>query len=275
MAERHTELQTSAVGSAFDFTFLGTGTSVGIPMIGCHCPVCSSTDPRDRRLRTAAYVRLGGQGLLLDAGPDLRAQCLQWQVPRVDAVFITHLHADHIFGFDDIRRFNTLQGNMVIPCYAGAETLEGMHRIFPYITTRPNAQGLYRPLIDFVPVSAPFEALGAQLTPLPVVHGSLETLGVRIDFAGHSVAYLPDVHEIPRTTLRLMEGLDLLVLNLLRLREHPTHLTMTAAVDYARQIAAHQTLFTHLSHDLLHVDLAARLPAGMGVAYDGLTVSLA
>lgn len=275
MAETQLESQTSAAGSAFDFTFLGTGTSVGIPMIGCYCPVCSSTDPRDRRWRTAAYVRLGGRGLLLDAGPDLRAQCLQWHVPRVDAVFITHLHADHIFGFDDIRRFNTLQGNAVIPCYAGAETLDGMHRIFPYISTRPNAQGLYRPLIDFVPVSAPFEALGARLTPLPVVHGAFETLGLRIDFAGHSVAYLPDVHEIPQATLRQMEGLDLLVLNLLRLREHPTHLTMAAAVDYAQRIAARQTLFTHLSHDLLHADLAARLPAGMGVAYDGLTVSLA
>ena len=258
----------------FSLQFLGTGTSVGVPLIGCKCPVCTSSDPRDSRMRSAAYVRLGERALLLDAGPDLRSQCLRWGVLRVDAVFITHLHADHIFGFDDIRRFNTLQQNRTIACYAGPETLEGMRRIFPYISNRPNAQGLYRPLIDFCPVSGPFEALGARLTPLPVVHGTTETLGVRVDFAGHALAYLPDVHLIPEETLAQMAGLDVLVLNLLRQRPHPTHLTLEQACAYARRIGARRTYFTHLSHLLRQVELDALLPPTMAAAYDGLQVQV-
>ena len=164
----------------FSILFLGTGTSTGVPLIGCGCEVCRSRDPRDERLRSSALVTLGGRTLLLDAGPDFRAQCLRRRVSRIDAVFITHAHADHLFGFDDIRRFNTMQGNAVIPCYAGPDTIAGMHRVFPYITQRRNTLGLYRPLIDFIPVTAPFEALGARLTPLPVIHGSIETNGLRI-----------------------------------------------------------------------------------------------
>ena len=268
--------QTPSVPSsdAFALRFLGTGTSVGVPLIGCDCAVCHSDDPRDRRWRAAATVTLGARVLLLDAGPDLRSQCLRWRVPRVDAVFITHLHADHVFGFDDVRRYNTLQGGQVIPCFAGPETLAGLRRIFPYITDRPNAQGLYRPLIDFTPVRGPFEALGARLTPLPLVHGGIETNGLRIDFAGHSLAYLPDVHEIPAATLALMAGLDVLALNMLRAREHPTHLTLARALDYAGRIGARKTLFTHLSHDFTHAALEARLPPGVGVAYDGLEVDI-
>ncbi len=269
--------KTAGVSGAFSIQLLGTGTSTGVPLIGCGCEVCRSADPRDRRWRSAALVRLGGRALLLDAGPDFRAQCLRWRVGRVDAVFITHAHADHLFGFDDIRRFNTMQGNAVIPCYAGPETLAGVRRVFPYISRRVNAQGLYRPLIDFVPAEAPFEALGARLTPLPVVHGDVETNGVRIDFLGRSLAYVPDVHEIPGGTLALMGGLDLLVLNLLRPREHPTHLSFGRAVGYARAIGARMTRFTHLSHDVTHARLAAALAAedaSFAPAYDGLRVDL-
>ncbi len=263
------------MATPFTFRFLGTGTSTGVPLIRCDCAVCQSPDPRDKRRRSSALVTLGERTLLLDIGPDFRAQCLQWEVPRIDAVFITHLHADHIFGFDDIRRFNTVQDNQVIPCYASAETLEGMRRIFPYISDKPNAQGLYRPLIDFVPVAEPFTALGATLTPLPLIHGTTATFGLRVDYAGHALAYLPDVHIIPEVTLELLRGLDLLVLNLLRERPHATHLTCEQAVAYARQIGARQTYFTHLSHDVLHADWASRLPPTMAIAYDGLTLHLA
>lgn len=258
----------------FSILFLGTGTSTGVPLIGCGCEVCRSRDPRDERLRSSALVTLGGRTLLLDAGPDFRAQCLRRRVSRIDAVFITHAHADHLFGFDDIRRFNTMQGNAVIPCYAGPDTIAGMHRVFPYITQRRNALGLYRPLIDFIPVTAPFEALGARLTPLPVIHGSIETNGLRIDFQGRSLAYLPDVHEIPSATLDLMRGLDLLVINMLRPRPHPTHLTLGRALVYAARLAPRHTLLTHLSHDYTHAQLLPHLPPSVLPAYDGLDFSL-
>lgn len=258
----------------FTAQFLGTGTSVGVPLIGCACPVCQSTDARDKRLRSSLYVTLGDRALLLDAGPDLRTQCLQWQVPRVDAVFITHLHADHIFGFDDIRRFNTIQNNQPIHCYAGPETIEGMRRIFPYISNKPNTQGLYRPLIEFVPVSSSFETLGARCTLLSVIHGNAETYGLRIDYQHHSLAYLPDVHEIPEATLEQLVGVEVLILNLLRERAHPTHLTLEQSVNYAQRVGAQATWFTHLSHDLLHATLEAKLPNGMRPAYDGLKLTL-
>lgn len=261
--------------AAFAIRFLGTGTSTGVPLIGCPCAVCQSADPRDRRLRSSLMVRLGGRVLIVDTGPDFRGQCLRHRVPRVDAVFITHAHADHIFGFDDLRRFNTLQGNAVIPCYAGPATLAALHRVFPYISQKRNAQGLYRPLIDFIPATVPFEALGACLTPLPVVHGDIETLGLRIDFAGRALAYLPDVHVIPEVTLAQMRGLDLLILNMLRPRPHPTHLALGRALAYAARIAARRTLLTHLSHDYTHVQLLPHLPPTVTPAHDGLALTLA
>ena len=259
----------------FGLQFLGTGTSVGIPMIGCQCEVCTSKDPRDNRRRAAALVTLGDKRLLLDAGPDLREQCLKWRVPRVDAVFITHAHVDHLFGFDDLRRFNTIQDNQTITCYAGPETIESIHRIFPYITNKLPGNGLYRPLIDFASVTAPFELLGATCTPLRVVHGNLETYGLRVDYQGHALAYLPDVHIIPDETLALLQGLDLLVLNMLRIRRHPTHLSLHRSLRYAKTIGAKQTFFTHLSHDLTHARLADHLPANIQPAYDGLEVPIA
>lgn len=260
--------------TTFRLQFLGSGTSVGVPVIGCSCPVCQSLDPRDQRLRASLYVTLGDKGLLIDAGPDLRAQCLRWQVPRIDSVFITHLHADHVFGFDDVRRFNTLQNNQVISCYAGEETIAGMKRTFPYISNTPNTQGLYRPLIEFVVVQETFEMLGATCTLLPVQHGNIETNGLRIDFNHHAIAYLPDVHHIPEETLHLLQGLDVLIINMLRERPHPTHLTLERSLAYAQQIGAKQTYFTHLSHDLLHADIEKMMPAHIAPAYDGLVISL-
>lgn len=261
-------------GTRFGALFLGTGTSVGVPMIGCDCPVCTSSDPRDVRCRSSLCLMLDGRVLVLDTGPDFRTACLRWRVPRVDAVAITHLHADHIFGFDDVRRFNTIQHGQIIPCYAGPETIAGMRRVFPYISAEPDKTGLYRPLIVFTAVSAPFEALGAVITPLPVVHGTAETFGYRIDFAGRSLAYLPDVHEIPETTLALVEGLDVLIINLLRVRAHPTHLTLDAARNYIGRISARRTFCTHFSHDLSHAGLQEILAPVAQPAWDGCCIAL-
>jgi phosphoribosyl 1,2-cyclic phosphate phosphodiesterase len=259
----------------FRVQFLGTGTSTGVPLIGCQCPTCQSTDAKDKRWRTSLYVTLGDAHLIIDTGPDFRAQCLQWQVPHVDAVFITHLHADHMFGFDDLRRYNTLQNDQVITCYCGPETREGMRRVFPYIDDRPNLPGgLFRPRIVFQSVTTAFEACNAKLTPLPVLHGSAETFGLRIDAFGKSVAYMPDVHEIPEETFAALEGLDVLILNLLRERPHPTHLTRDRAQQYAMRIGAKQTYFTHISHDIPHVQLEQRLGPRQALAYDGLTFYL-
>ncbi len=254
--------------------FLGTGTSVGVPMIGCECSVCTSADPRDWRNRASLYLNIGGKGLLFDTGPDLRIACLKWKVPRVDAICITHLHADHIFGFDDIRRFNTMQEGQVIPCFAGPETIQGMHRIFPYITPQPNVQGLYRPQIDFIAVTEVFQTLGATVTPLPLIHGSAETYGYRIDIEGKSLAYLPDVHEIPESTFALLCDLDVLILNLLRERYHATHLTAEQSIAYAHRIAAKRTYCTHFSHDFTHCQWLMRLPQPILPAYDGLRFTL-
>ncbi len=255
----------------FNIRFLGTGTSTGVPMIGCDCPVCTSEDPRDWRDRTSIYLTLADKGILIDTGPEMRIQCVKWRVPRVDAICITHLHADHIFGFDDIRRFNTMQGAQPIPCFASPETIDGLQRIFPYIGANPNAEGLYRPQIIFTPVTSSFETCGARITPLPVIHGKVETYGFRVDFEGRAMAYLPDVHDIPKETLVQMQGLDCLILNLLRQRYHPTHLTLERATAFAQIIRAKQTYYTHFSHDFTHAQLLERIQSP---AYDGLTIDL-
>jgi phosphoribosyl 1,2-cyclic phosphate phosphodiesterase len=179
-----------------------------------------------------------------------------------------------VFGFDDVRRFNTLQNNQVIYCYAGEATIAGMKRTFPYISNKPNTQGLYRPLIEFCAVGQTFEAFGATFTLLPVQHGGIETNGLRIDFNQHAIAYIPDVHHIPEETLPLLQGLDVLIINMLRERPHPTHLTLEQSLAYAQQIGAKQTYFTHLSHDLLHTEIEQKMPAHIAPAHDGLTFSL-
>ena len=164
--------------------FLGTGTSVGVPQIGCPCHTCRSSDPRDKRRRSGVYVRAGDTAFVIDTPPEFRLACLELNITKVDAVVLTHAHMDHIGGFDDVRRFNTLNGKKVLRCYAAPETVESMHRLFPYITTKANALGLYRPMIDFRPVSRAFRIGSAKLTPLPVEHGGPRTNGYLIEAEG-------------------------------------------------------------------------------------------
>ncbi len=248
--------------------FLGTGTSHGVPMIGCKCKVCTSTDPHNHRMRTSALIKTGGKNLLVDTSPELRLQCLANDVERVDAVLYTHAHADHIFGLDDIRRFNETQ-NASIPCYGSPETLRAIHRAFEYIFL-PTQKGGGKPKIEFVEISGEFQAAGITVIPIPVMHGEIPILGYRIG----DLAYITDCSLIPTDSMRLLERLDTLVLGALRHQPHNTHFTLEQGIAVAKSIGARQTWFVHMSHGLDHETTNSELPAGMKLAYDGLIINI-
>ena len=252
--------------------FLGTGTSVGVPQIGCRCATCTSTDPRDRRRRSGVYVRAGRTAFVIDTPPEFRMACLELDIVKVDAVVLTHAHMDHIAGFDDVRRFNTLNGKTALPCYAAPETIEAMHHIFPYITTQANAQGLFRPMIDFTPVTRAFHIGEVKVTPLPVEHGGPRTNGYLLEHDGARVAYVSDCIEIPAATRAKMRNLDVLVLDCLREREHPTHMNLARSLAAMRDLAPRRGYFIHMCHDVKHAEFSKKLPRGIRLAYDGLTV---
>jgi phosphoribosyl 1,2-cyclic phosphate phosphodiesterase len=251
-------------------TFLGTGTSHGVPMIGCDCATCRSADPRDARLRASLYVEAdGGEALLVDAGPDLRAQALQANIRRVDAVIFTHGHADHILGIDELRRFNALQ-RRPMPCYGDAATLYDVERMFAYVfdTKTPKGGGL--PDLELVRIDGPFTVGAQPVVPVPIFHGQRPILGLRLG----RFAYLTDCSRIPDESWTLLEGLEVVVLDALRERPHPTHFTIDEAVETARRIGAPRSYFTHMCHDLGHAATNARLPPGMELAYDGLVIEI-
>jgi phosphoribosyl 1,2-cyclic phosphate phosphodiesterase len=250
-------------------TFLGTGTSHGVPMIGCDCAACGSADPRDNRLRPSIYVETAGAAVLVDAGPDLRQQALRARIRRVDAIVFTHGHADHILGLDDVRRFNALkQGAM--PCYGDRPTLADIERMFGYVFDPRTPKGGGLPLVDLVEIDGPFTVGDLHIRPVPIFHGPRPILGLRFG----AFAYLTDCNRIPDESLALLDGLDVLVLDALRIRPHPTHFSLDEAVEAARRIAARQTYFTHMCHDLPHAPTNARLPGGMELAYDGLVLEV-
>ena len=251
-------------------TFLGSGTSHGVPVIGCHCAVCSSSDPRDRRYRPSVLVEQDdGQRVLVDTATDLRSQALAFGIERVDAVVFTHSHADHIFGLDELRRFNNLR-NGPLPVYADAPTLADLHRIFGYAFDSPPELGGGVPRLVPHAITGPFRIGEATWQPVPILHGRRPILGFRVG----TFAYLTDCSHVPESSRGLLEGLDLLVLGALRERPHPTHFSLAEATAQAQALQPGQALFTHISHDLPHAATCARLPPTIGLAYDGLTVDL-
>ncbi|MBW3631899.1 MAG: MBL fold metallo-hydrolase [Chloroflexi bacterium] len=251
-----------------EITLLGTGTSNGIPVIGCDCAVCHSTDPRDRRTRTSALVRLGEHNLLIDTATELRSQAIANGVRRVDAVLMTHAHADHTGGFDDLRRFNELQGQH-IPVYADPGTASMLRERFAYTFT--DAFPFYggKPDLILHEIDGQFDLFGHEIIPVPVIHGRLHITGFRFG----DLAYITDAKEIPPTSLDLLHDLDVLVLNGLRERSHPTHLSFSDAVDVVRTVQPRRAYLVHLSHETSHVDAEKLLPEGIEIAWDGMAIT--
>jgi phosphoribosyl 1,2-cyclic phosphate phosphodiesterase len=254
------------------FILLGTGTSVGVPTIGCGCDVCRSPNARNRRTRCSAIVGLPGGNLLIDAPPDLRHQLLREQIGIVHAVLFTHEHADHIFGLDDLRIMQFYLGGPV-PLYCEPCVEERIRKSYDYAFK--SAAGLHSgavPQLVFERIGLePFEVLGARVTPIRLKHGKrFDVLGFRIG----NVAYCTDVNAIPPESMERLLGLDVLILDALRPRGHATHFSLEEAVEVARALAPRQTYFTHMSHELEHDATNAGLPPGMALAYDGMRIPL-
>jgi phosphoribosyl 1,2-cyclic phosphate phosphodiesterase len=254
-------------------TFLGTGTSFGVPQIGCDCPVCRSADPRDKRTRSGAVVQDGGSTILIDTPPELRLQLLAGGFSSVDAVAYTHEHADHINGIDDLRMFS-VRRRRPLPVYGPRETLERLRRSFDYIFDESVLpyEGTSKPTLEIHEVE-PGRAVrmaGVEALPLSFRHGHLRVFGYRFG----KLAYLTDVKAIPDAERGQLQGLEVLVVNALWWRPHPTHLSIGEAVETARALGARRTYLTHLTHETGHADLAAQLPDDVEPAYDGLTVEI-
>ena len=277
----------NAKAGLLKFTFLGTGTSAGVPSIGCECRVCTSSDLRDQRLRTSAMIEWtdskgSPRTLLIDAGPDLRQQALRSGMKRLDGILFTHNHVDHTFGLDEVRRFNAIQ-KTAIDVFAEKHTMDFLKRVYGHIFDQANNlnQSFVATLIPhLVDPDTAFEFFGLKITPLRFQHGRLPVLGYRIesDLPGTAnvlpLAYCTDVSAIPTHTWARLTGLKTLVLDALRHRHHPTHMTLNQALDASTNIAAQSTFFVHMSHDLLHEETQGMLPPHVSLAFDGLVLPL-
>jgi phosphoribosyl 1,2-cyclic phosphate phosphodiesterase len=249
---------------------LGSGTSHGVPMIGCECATCRSTDPRDRRFRASVLIQVAnGPSVLIDTTTDLRSQALAHGVKRVDAIVYTHSHADHVMGLDEVRRFNVMQKS-AIPCYGDQRTIRDLRRIYAYMFD-PNApKGGGIPQVVLSEIAGEFSIGDATFVPVPLMHGSRRIFGYRIG----SFAYLTDCSAIPDESWPLLTGVRTLILDALRERPHPTHLSLAEALAIADRVGPSHAYFTHMCHDLAHAATCARLPRGRELAYDGLAFDI-
>jgi phosphoribosyl 1,2-cyclic phosphate phosphodiesterase len=251
-------------------TVLGSGTSSGVPVIGCRCPICTSPDPRDARLRPSISISHGDRRFVIDTTPDFRAQALRSKLERVDAVLFTHAHADHIMGLDDVRPFNFHQ-NCRIPVYGGADTIATLRHVFHYIFNE-RAHTTFVPQLDTHALDgATLDLFGLTFEPIRVMHGKQPILGYRFGNA----AYLTDHSEIPEESMERLRGLDVLFLDALRHKPHPTHSTVETSIATVAKLAPKRAFFTHISHDLAHAETERSLPAGIQLAYDGLEIDVA
>jgi phosphoribosyl 1,2-cyclic phosphate phosphodiesterase len=263
-------------------TVLGSGTSHGVPSIGCDCGVCRSTDPRDRRTRPSILIELSSKGsdaasafaravhsVLVDTSTDLRMQAIANNVRRVDAILFTHTHADHIFGLDDVRRYNQMQQGP-IACFADAQTVADLRRIFAYVFEPPRQKGGGLPQLSLFRIEGPFVLGGVEVIPIPLLHGAIPVLGFRLG----AFAYLTDCNRIPDASWPLLDGVRILILDALRHRPHSTHFSVDEAVAVAQRLGAERTYFTHICHDLPHAATNAQLPHNIELAYDGLVLNV-
>lgn len=248
--------------------FLGTGTSHGVPMIGCDCAVCRSPDPCDRRARTSALLRFDGRQVLIDAPAELRAQALAFGLRRIDAVLLTHAHADHVSGLDDLRTFNLWQRS-AIPIYCSPETADTVQRHFSYIWNGDAYPG--KPNLELRRVDGPFELFGRAVAPLTVPHGALTRVTA---FRIGRLGYVTDASAVPPEARAGLGGLDVLVLNALRHRPHPSHLSLDEAVAIVADLRPRRAFFTHIAHDLMHAPVNAALPPHIRLAHDGLEIEV-
>jgi phosphoribosyl 1,2-cyclic phosphate phosphodiesterase len=253
-------------------TVLGSGTSHGVPSIGCDCEVCTSADPRDRRTRPSIYIERDSTRILVDTSTDLRTQALANNIRRVDAILFTHSHADHVMGLDDVRRYNQMQHGP-IPCFADRETLANLRQMFGYVFDPPKQVGGGLPQLTLHAIEGPFSIGGVDIVPIPLWHGKLPVLGFRIG----AFAYLTDCNGIPELSWPLLRGdggVRVVILDALRRRPHSTHFSLAEAVDVVATLGVERAYFTHISHDLGHADTCAQLPRGVELAYDGQVIEI-
>ncbi len=249
-------------------TVLGSGTSTGIPVIGCRCAVCLSDHPRNRRTRCSVLLSYGKHNILIDTSTDLRQQALREDIRHIDAVFYTHSHADHLHGIDDLRGFN-LRSKEPIPLYGSNQTLSTIRKSFSYIFDKSEPVS-YIPRLELHPIETSIELFNLTMTPISMLHGKLQTYGYRCG----PFAYLTDCNVIPPESLKQLENLELLILDGLRFSPHNTHFNIPQAIEIAKEIGAKQTLLTHLSHEVDHPVHDRELPGGINLAYDGQQISL-
>jgi phosphoribosyl 1,2-cyclic phosphate phosphodiesterase len=262
-----------SLSKSMRLTFLGTGTSQGVPLLTCSCRVCTSPDPRDRRFRSSVWIEDGPLSIVIDTSPDFRSQALRAAIPRLDAVLYTHSHADHIAGFDDLRSYSVKNGNR-IPIYADPFTLSRLEKAFDYAFNLKNRSPAYV-CPEPHTITGPFTLSSLTFIPLPVPHGSITTTGFRIDLQGKpQIAYLPDCAAVPSPIRNLIRNIPILIIDGLREDPHPTHLTISQAIEISQDVLAGQTWLTHLTHQTLHAERDATLPPPVRLAYDTLQLTL-